>query len=307
MKGIQATLAAGMLLLAALGAGCGDEPVELGAVSLGELFAPSPEDKVSMLYDDRHPDRVRRGLNLVSAEPWGLEEPYLAKYAEIAQTDPEPACRGAAVRALGRAGDTTYLDVLIDAMDDAAASVRWDAAVALGETTGPEAVAPMSRHAIDDDSTDVRAACAKSLRHYAGAAVRDTLVDCLMDEAFAVRYQARQSLVELTGRDAGYDPHAWRDVASRSPRTRPAARRPWWDWAGLTERDADAVGEGPEPATRPAEVRDLTDVLDADRDAADAPAPDTTSGGASEGDRPWWDWMGVTGDDTPSDEAGQAP
>ncbi|MFW6132488.1 MAG: HEAT repeat domain-containing protein, partial [Planctomycetota bacterium] len=230
-------------------------------------------------------------INLVSAEPWGLKEPYLEKYAEIAQTDPAPACRGAAVRALGRAGEPRYVPVLVAALDDDAASVRWDAAGALGELTSPSAAAALCRRAVGDESPDVRAACAKSLGNYGGPDVRDTLINCLLDEEFAVRYQARQSLTALTGFDGGYDPQQWRDLAARDrPATRPG-KRPWWDWAGLTDDD--------EPADdRPGEPRYLTDVLDDERAAAGAEAPDTDR---EQDERPWWDWMGVTAEDTPSD------
>ncbi|MFW6133567.1 MAG: hypothetical protein ACOC8F_06685, partial [Planctomycetota bacterium] len=64
-----------MLAAAAAAAlcGCGGGP---GALLRG-WFEPNAAEKVSMLYDETRPDRVRRGINLVSAEPWGMNAPYL--------------------------------------------------------------------------------------------------------------------------------------------------------------------------------------------------------------------------------------
>ncbi|NLF29496.1 MAG: hypothetical protein GX591_01265, partial [Planctomycetes bacterium] len=79
----------------------------------------------------------------------------------------------------------------------------------------------------------LRARCARALRHYRTRPVLETLVTALSDEAFAVRYEARRSLRELTGEDASYDVAAWRRTlnAKEDPFTAAApatSDRPWW-------------------------------------------------------------------------------
>jgi hypothetical protein len=73
-------------------------------------------------------------------------------------------------------------------------------------------------------------------------------VDCLSDKAFSVRYQAHASLVEIVGKDLGYDPQDWADVASAqglAPKAAPPDKAPWWDWMRVTK----PAGQ---PSTRPA-------------------------------------------------------
>lgn len=280
MNRTRTAMMAALAALTALG-GCRED---------GRMFwaRPTPEEKVEKLYAEGPADTIREGICEVSSEPWGLQEPHLARYAEILRQNPEPACRSAAARALGRAGDPSYVPVLARALEDPDASVRWDVAVALGDVTGPEAVEPLCTRAVRDSSSDVRTACAKSLRHYEGEPVRQALIRCLLDEDFSVRYQARQSLVALTGADRGYDPVAWRELPDEPASSRAEDDdRPWWDWAGVTDDDDDTDGEGGEPTPS-----DGTDALEQERERAAADEPEQESGG-----RPWWDWFGVTEDE----------
>ncbi len=158
---------------------------------------------------------------------FGLEEPYLKGYAMLLRTDDDTLVRSAAVRALGKAGDVTYLSNVVRALGDKSGQVRWDTAVALDNLVGDEAVGPLRRGALRDESADVRAACAKALRNYRTKPVAQTLRQCLEDEEFAVQYQAHESLVEMTGKDFGYDIMEWpSDLLVAG--TEPEAKKPWW-------------------------------------------------------------------------------
>lgn len=234
-----------------------------------KLARPSPKQQVEMTLDADDADQRREGIVRLSSRKWGLKEPYLKYYAMVLNTDADSLVRCAAVSALGRAGDRKYLRDIIAAMSDKSFAVRWDAAVALDNVTGEAAVEPLRRAAIHDDSTDVRMCSARALRHYNRPEVIRTLVGCLSDPAFGVRHQARASLVQITGRDMGAEPRSWAGAADgklpppppiepkrrwwrRSRRARPSepatqptqpatmpatkARRPWWDWMGVTKK-----------------------------------------------------------------------
>jgi len=198
------------------------------------MFGPSPNELVAMAFDPNDADNRRVGIARLSDRAWGRQEPYLKGYATIARTDPNPLVRSVAVRALGRAGDPNYVGAVAAALDDRETAVRVDAAAALDSLRGPAAVGPLRRRAVADDSEDVRALCCRALRHYRRDDVLATLARCLADKTFTVRWQAHASLVELTGRDLGFEAESWADVRADAA-SRPApASRPWWDLMGVT-------------------------------------------------------------------------
>ncbi|MFW6146226.1 MAG: HEAT repeat domain-containing protein [Planctomycetota bacterium] len=169
----------------------------------------SPRERIAMAFDLEDPDLRRQGIAaMTEARGWDAE-PYLKAYATLAG-DPDPLVRGAALGALGRAGASDYLDVVVGGLDDRHRRVRLDAAEALETLHGDAAVEPLRRCVTEAEDADLRARCARALRHYRTRPVLDTLVAALNDEAFAVRYEARCSLRAMTGEDAAYSASAWR-------------------------------------------------------------------------------------------------
>ena len=249
--GLVRILGGALLLLAGLVCGCpkGGEDVTLDAMKK-KMYGPTPTELVAMAFDPNDPDRRREGIAQLSGKGWGLQEPYLKGYATVLENDGSPPVRSAAVTALGMAGDVKYLANIVMALSDSSASVRWDAATALDKVTGDAAMDPLQRHAVDDPSSDVRMCCARALRHYRAMEVIKTLVRCMGDEAFAVKYAAHASLVELTGMDPGKNAEDWFSVAEGiQPPNPPPAAKPWWDWFNTTGRKS--VPQGSMPAAKP--------------------------------------------------------
>jgi hypothetical protein len=242
MKAQPAILILTACLAAAAAAGCRTETTEIAVFSVNipfiipEWSGPSREEATAMAFTASDPDRRREGINLLAAELWGLEEEYLEKYAEVLKEDEDASVRAAAVRALCKAKDPKYMPNVLAALSDASREVRWDAAAGLDDFVERSAAAPLKAVAIDDESSDVRAAAARALRHYGGEDVLPTLVRCLSDSAFAVRYRAHDSLVSITGQDLGYDAAEWAAAMEELPTAPPAkeSKRPWWDLLGLT-------------------------------------------------------------------------
>lgn len=237
-----------LLLFAAIVAagGCGDG--EGGKIpfaqAMAELSGRSPGALVRQMFESPDPDLRRSAIEELSRKDRGRRGPYLKAYAAMA-ADPAPTVRSAAVRALGRAGDSRYARTVADALKDGEETVRWDAAVALDSLADDQTVRPLAESATTDTSVDVRAAAAKALRHYPRKDVLDTLLRCLEDEAFCVRFQAAGALSELTGEAGGTDADRWREIlaAKPDPFARPARpKRPWWDWFGLTGPKKGAPG-----------------------------------------------------------------
>lgn len=242
----HAATAMALLLPVWLTVGCGgDGDNSLDAKLKGLLTGGSATDDVRKFADPDDPDRRREGIEGLAERDFGHEEPYLKGYAMALESDPDPLVRCAAARALGQAGDPKYVPALAAALDDENAAVRWDAAVALDDVRGEEAIGPLQRTALRDESVDVRRSCARALRHYRTPRVLHTLSRALDDPSFTVRYEAHRSLVEMTGRDLGYDSYAWAAEEGADLLAEPPAepRKPWWDWMGVTGRSAGSAGE----------------------------------------------------------------
>jgi len=214
-----------------------------------KMTGPSAKELVAWAFDPNDPDKRREGVIGLSSRDWGLEEPYLKGYAALLKTDEDPLVRAAAARALGRAGEAKYAPAVTRGLLDRDAAVRQDAATALDRVYDANSAMYLRDRAVSDTDQDVRAKCCRALRHHRDAAAVRALADCLDDKEFAVRYQAHRSLVEIVGRDLGYEPYDWADAASgQALPPKPAAPpdRPWWDWMGVTRPP------GPAPAPEPA-------------------------------------------------------
>ncbi len=236
-------LALGLLTLCGTQLGCpkgGDQGnVSASDAIKAHLLPPSPQEQVAMATDQNDADKRRQGIILLSNNSWGLDDKYLKYFATLAGHDPDPLVRSAAVMALGKSQNATYLNEVVSALSDPSPVVRADAAQVLDSMTGQQAVQPLLKHALSDSAINVRAYCARALRHYPQGEVVKTLVQCLGQEDFGVRYQAHASLVEITHCDMGYEENAWAAIAAgRVPPPQPSPQKPWWDWMGVSSRSA---------------------------------------------------------------------
>lgn len=249
-------LLAGMLILPI---GCKDAEGKQGfrlQNAFTSMFPPSPDEQVKMAFHPTDPDKRREGITLLAKNAWGLQEPYLEGYAKIIRTDEDASVRCAAARALGRAAEPNYVPALADALGDVSPEVRWQAALALdgalsarrGDPRNASAKGPLQKRALQDASPDVRACCAKALRNFQDKEVLKTLVQCLYDESFGVRYLAHAALVELAGRDVGTEPEQWAPITEGAlPPAPPPPAKPWWDWMGVTANKTGASTQPTQP------------------------------------------------------------
>ena len=72
------------------------------------------------------------------------------------------------------------------------------------------------RAATSDEAKDVRIAAADALRLHKTLDVARALMSVLNDREFGAAWQARQSLILMTGRDFRYDESAWLDYLSKA-------------------------------------------------------------------------------------------
>jgi hypothetical protein len=194
----------------------------------------TPGRYARMMEDDKSPDLRRTGiLKLVTDYDFARKDPYTKRYWQIAQGDPDSLVRVAAIRALDRARMSTVTPIAIRALDDPNPLLRLEAAKALANVPDEKAIPALTRHMQPiievrgeggrpeniQESRDVRVACADALRNYPNRDVAKSLVDVLADKEFETSWQARKSLVLITGHDYKYDQTKWRDylAGAQSP------------------------------------------------------------------------------------------
>lgn len=179
--------------------------------------------KAARLMEHQNPDQRRLGVaDLAISWKFAHQPPYTTRYKQIAQNDPDYTVRAMAIRALNIARDASATSIFIAALDDERELVRLEAAKALANVPDPKAAPALLRclqgrreTMVDgrpfslDEGKDVRIAAANALRHYRTLDVARTLVSYLNERDFAVAWQSRQSLRDLTGRDLNYDQAGW--------------------------------------------------------------------------------------------------
>src|SRR5690606_20332463 len=121
-----------------------------------------------------------------------------------------PLVRATALRALNRSRDASASEVFVAALSDVDPGVRLEAAKALVNLPTEAASAKLLELARNPrEDLDVRIAAIDALRHYKTVEVGRTLAAMLLERHFALAWQARRSLVDLTGTDLRYDEGAW--------------------------------------------------------------------------------------------------
>lgn len=200
------------LVLAAGGChtGAGQELAEF-TQRVGDLISGNTAVNDAVRMEDRDfPDERRVGINRLVARSYGRNEPYTERYAQIAGNDPDALVRATAIRALNRARDASATDVYIAGLSDQDAMVRLEAAKALINLPDSAAISPLIARMRDQRETiDVRIAAAEALRHYPNLEVARNLAAMVQERQFSIAWQARRSLMALTGSDYRYNEPEW--------------------------------------------------------------------------------------------------
>ena len=173
-----------------------------------------------MLKDRSSADNRRAGINRLVGFDYAHRPPYTTAYKIMAQEDEDPTVRAAALRACNISRDRSATPVFIKALSDRRGAsrgdpsgseiVRLEAAKGLANVPDPNAAGPLVKLVNDPtESRDVRIAVADALKYYRTSDVARALSSLVNDRDFSVAWQARRSLVYMTGRDFRYDEGAW--------------------------------------------------------------------------------------------------
>ena len=174
------------------------------------VMGDRPIKAVSMMNDPNSADDRRAGINKLLTYDFTKRPPYTTRFRRISAFDEDATVRAVAIRASNRARDIRATPLFVAALSDKSELVRLEAAKVLVHLPDPAAERPLMRVLADNnENLDVRIAAADALKHYHDIKNAQALAEALEDKDFSVVWQARRSLVYLTGRDFGYDDGAW--------------------------------------------------------------------------------------------------
>ena len=203
----------------------------------------SHDEKIVAIFNEKNPDKRRKGIAELSRHPFAMRDKYLKAYSFRAtpQTESDPIVRAVAIRTLGRANDSKYDTLVLGALSDPSEIVRWDACYIFAKIPNPKAITKLKELATSDTNLDVRQTAAAALRHYPLERVFDTLIKCLEDNRFEVRSAANKTLAFQMKGDWGYEPQDWidaREKIKKGLKPKPKViytKRPFWDWLKVTK------------------------------------------------------------------------
>lgn len=172
----------------------------------------SPQQAALWAADPYDPSRRARGLQLLANAYFGGESVYISLYEDYLD-DPDATVRANAAFALGVHGSPTHVPMIIPLVRDEERVVRLNAVRALQRLHNPQAVTPLIE-ATDPErepDPDIRAEATHALGQYAESRVLQALIAALGDPRLNVNLAARYALEFLTGHDHGDDRRAWLD------------------------------------------------------------------------------------------------
>jgi hypothetical protein len=186
------------------------QALEVPVRQIKKTNGQTPLQAARMTTDIQSADNRRVGLYRLVEYSFAQRPPYTTRYEQMAQSDPDPTVRAAAIRSCNRARDTRATAIFITALTDSNEMVRLEGAKGLANVPDAAASAPLLKLASDpDQNRDVRIAATDALKYYRAMDIGRALANLLGDRDFAVEWQARRSLCYMTHRDFRLDQGAW--------------------------------------------------------------------------------------------------
>jgi hypothetical protein len=188
------------------------EAIDVPVQQIRMLEGDTPSKAARLTTDGNSADNRRLGVSKLVEYQFAHRPPYTTRYEQMAQGDPDPTVRAAALRACNRARDRNATHLFISALADSKEtdSVRLEAAKGLCNLPDATSV-PVLLTVVNtaDANRDLRIASVDALKYYRSLEVGRALGNNLADRDFAVAWQARRSLVYMTHQDFKMDQGAW--------------------------------------------------------------------------------------------------
>jgi HEAT repeat protein len=180
----------------------------------GKLLGDTQEQRRQQLLTSlTSPDADirRQGAMLLGTKPSADWETTPEILRMMTLGDKNEHVQATALRTLAKVGTSDVLATTIaKAASNPSAIVRAECIAVTTYVESNVAVATLTSMLAYDSDAEIRRAAAAALANYRERQAINALLTALSDDEFKVSYAARRSLKQLTGRDLGDDPDAWR-------------------------------------------------------------------------------------------------
>lgn len=172
----------------------------------GKLLAKDGEvihdNLMQVMEDEEEPLAVRRRC-LEALAPFNTME--INQHITLAYESLDPDLRASSIFAMGRSGETNWLPILLQELQNEDPSIRYETAHACGELGEEEAV-PHLILLLEDDDSEVQLAGISALGEIGGPLARKVLMACTKNRDANLEEAAR---IELESLDVYEDPLAF--------------------------------------------------------------------------------------------------
>ena len=151
------------------------------------------DNLMAVLEDDDEPLEVRR-RSLESVAPFNTDD--IEGFIRWAYESIDLKLKCSSIFAMGRTGETSWLPLLLDELDDREPSVRYESATACGEL-GDEEIVPHLIALLQDDDYQVQIAGLTALGKIGGSLARRALLQCIKEGDAALEDAARSALEDV--------------------------------------------------------------------------------------------------------------
>lgn len=175
---------------------------------------PNPDRSGTAPTSDQRRSAIVAEATAVRAAPPTRQEEFARRLVDAVVAEHDPAIRSLIVETAAGLQAPSAIAICRGAVSDPDPRVRMAACTAWLRLGGGDAVAELSRRYREDDDLGVRLRALRALGELKDAAAIPVVVTALDDPDPAVQTRAVQALKQLTGRNLGNDPQAWRTWAA---------------------------------------------------------------------------------------------
>ncbi len=142
-----------------------------------------------------------------------VRQQMLTSLAEGLQTESDPLVRETIIESVAQFDSPLVKQILLAGLDDESSLVRVRCCQVLGQGGDPSVIGNLIQALKKEEDIDVRQAAADALGKFKNPAAMRGLIAAIDDRDPALQYTGIQALKSITGRDAGGDISAWRQIA----------------------------------------------------------------------------------------------
>ncbi len=192
--------------------GCAETANRITSFGSGLIFR-TPEQVLNIKTPADRIKELKKIAKAAPKQPPAEQEQMVAKLSAEYQNENDPILRRHLLLTLAVFPQTAAGAVVVGALSDSDIETRRTACKCLGIRGDKGAVTELTRLIGSDSNFDVRIAAVRALGQTSDPSALVPLSEAIVDPDPAMQARAHESLVSVSGRDYGNDVQAWRQYA----------------------------------------------------------------------------------------------